>query len=501
MASNILFVVGDATTPDADDANLKTMLEGKGHTVTYIDDGTVTNGDMASYDVTLVSDTCVLASVNGLFYDQSYPLVYYHFQATIDYDMATNEARSGNTTAIDILDNTHPITSGYSTGNLTVLTSAERITESATSGWGAGADNLAESPSSTDTCLGVYDSGATKATGTAPARQAMLFCRATAPSNLTSTGEDVISDTIDWAAGNLGGTTHNLTANALASSTSVDSPALTQVHDLSASALASSSAVDSPALTQTHDLSASEIASTSAVDAPALTEGHSLTANTLNSGTAVDSPAITQVHNLTGSEIASTSTNEAPVITQNHSLIASEIASTTSVDSPALTQVHSLSANEVGSSTTVDSPSLSQNHVLSASEIASQTVVDSPALGSGYALTANEITSQTTIGTPGLGVVHQLIAEALAAASENEVPAITQVHVLTASDLSVSTSVGSPELGSPFYEYPQTVVSAIGHRSANSEIGPVGVGSKVKVLSANSAIGSKAVNSTIKELI
>ena len=266
---------------------------------------------------------------------------------------------------------------------------------------------------------------------------------------------------------------HSLTANALTSASSVDSPAITQEHDLTANALTSASSVDSPSLSQVHGLSASSLASTSTIDSPALSQGHSLTAtgltststigspsvsqeHSLNAGelssnTAVDSPALGQVHDLTAGELSASSSVGSPSVSESHTLTANGLSSSTNVGSPGITQAHSLTASELSVVSSVESPALGQVHALNAVGLSAGTEVGTPTLTEEGELVAVGLVSSTSLGSPALSQAHTLTASGIVSSSEIEAPAISQTHALNAVGLDSSCTVGSPELSENGY--------------------------------------------------
>ena len=397
---SVLFLVANKTALGAVDQNIYDVLAAASWSITLQSFSLAANSDATGLDVVLVSNQGNSLPISGLFYDQAVPIVCIERVFGDTWNFGTAADRSGSSqTDTAIVDNSHYITDGLSVADLAVASPAVRMNY--VTGTGTGAEILSEIVSGDsragDASLVVYEQGAAMANGaTAPERR--VYTWFTGDGNLNAAGEALFIRCMDWAAYNTGGGSHSLTANALTSGSSVESPAITQAQSLTATALNSASSVERPAITQAHGLTASALASASLVDSPALTQVHDLTGNSLTSASSVGTPILTTVPG-------------------SHTLTADSLDSASSVDSPALTQVHGLTATALDSATLLDSPALTQAHILAATALASATSTGSPALGLTSVLAANGLTSASLVGSPALSQVHALSADSLAVAT------------------------------------------------------------------------------------
>lgn len=207
MAFTLLFVVGDDTTPDADDAALKLVMEDFGYTVTYADDDDADlNTQMASYDVTVISDTCDATKINTDMYDQAHPILLYHQDLLDDYNFVSSGqgVTVSSYTDIDVQTIADDITGSIpSTGDLEMLTIATPLGYAPTANWGSGATILAEESSSSNAVMATYESGANLSTGTAAERRAFVgFLAGSGPSRLSLGGKSFLYKTLIWLEGN-----------------------------------------------------------------------------------------------------------------------------------------------------------------------------------------------------------------------------------------------------------------------------------------------------------
>lgn len=244
------------------------------------------------------------------------------------------------------------------------------------------------------------------------------------------------------------GTTHNLSADDINVSPSVDSPALTQTHELSANSLASATSVDNPALTQTHTLTGNSLSLDTSVGNPALIQDHTLSAENIVSATTVGNPTLTQTHTLAGDNIASATSVGNPELSVTGTLNADNLTVTAALETPTLTQDHQLSANGLTVTTNVFSPVMTQDHTLSASNLVLATEVGNPTLsvdGTHY-LNADNLVVSPSVGSPTLTMTHSLSADDLTIISIVGAPTLTQDHTLTVDGLTVAVQVGNPVL-------------------------------------------------------
>jgi len=199
-----------------------------------------------------------------------------------------------------------------------------------------------------------------------------------------------------------GGGGTSLTADSLASTSSVGSPALSQVHALAGAGLAALSVVGAPALMQGHSLAGSSVVSASSVSAPALTQSYSLTGSGLVSASSVSTPALSQVHSLSGADLVSASYVSSPSMGGGVALTPDGLVSASYVSAPAITQAHSLSGGTVSASFALSTPVLSQAHSIAAAGLVSASDVGAPALTQTHALSGAGLVSGSYLSQPVL---------------------------------------------------------------------------------------------------
>lgn len=203
IPQTMLFIVGDSTAPAAADVAIKAGLEARGWAVTYADDDTFVNADATSYSAVLVSDSVAVAPLSADLYDQVKGWVLLDRGLTDDWliDSAGAANMPAAIATINILTNSHPITSPNSTGSLTILSSTRTMAEITKTNLGAGATILAEhTTDNTQATLVAYETGSALSGGSsAPARR-VYSCMQNCGSQLNSDGLDLLSRCLLWVA-------------------------------------------------------------------------------------------------------------------------------------------------------------------------------------------------------------------------------------------------------------------------------------------------------------
>lgn len=203
IPQTMLFIVGNSAAPAAADAAIKTGLEARGWTVTYADDDTFVNADAASYSAVLVSDSVAVAPLSADLFDQAKGWVLLDRGLTDDWliDSVGAANMPAAIATISILNNSHPITSPYSTGTLTILSSTRTMAEVVKTNLGAGATILAEhTTDNTQATLVAYSTGSALSGGSsAPARR-VYSCMQSCGEQLNTDGLDLLSRCLLWVA-------------------------------------------------------------------------------------------------------------------------------------------------------------------------------------------------------------------------------------------------------------------------------------------------------------
>lgn len=125
--ASIAFLVADTGSLTSKETAIKNRVEGWGWTVTLKDDdATPDSWDSTTYDGVIISQSVTSSSVTWLC-SKAVGFLSYELYLVDDFDMGDPNPATPSITQINIVDNTHYITSPYSTGNLTVLTSAKDV--------------------------------------------------------------------------------------------------------------------------------------------------------------------------------------------------------------------------------------------------------------------------------------------------------------------------------------------------------------------------------------
>ncbi|MEM6799272.1 MAG: LamG domain-containing protein, partial [Planctomycetota bacterium] len=205
-AADVLLVTANSTLT-TQETQRKTRFEAWGHTVTTIEDGdSQANFDsaMASVDVVYVSEEVSASSVGYKLRLATVGVVSEERALDDEMGFSTANGVDWNGTTVTVTDNTHPITSSFSTGSLTIVSSTQTL--SYTSGAEAsGAQALISYGGAHD--LAVFEVGAALANtyssnSTAAGRRVRLPWGGDSfqASSLNSNGLLIAQNAIDWAA-------------------------------------------------------------------------------------------------------------------------------------------------------------------------------------------------------------------------------------------------------------------------------------------------------------
>ncbi|MEM6257051.1 MAG: LamG-like jellyroll fold domain-containing protein [Planctomycetota bacterium] len=205
-ANRLLLVAGSGSSPSSQDLARKTFFESLGYVVTVIDDSdsqATYDAAVAVNDVVYVSEETSSSSVNTKLRDVSIGVLNDEGYLYDDFGFSTSPGSSHNdVTAIDLTDNSHPITSGLSLGSLSLVSSGDFDNWYATSAIASGVTVLADhSGSATDPVLMVADVGDSLHYGTAAGRRVMMPATDDLDfANLSTDGQTLYRQAIAWAA-------------------------------------------------------------------------------------------------------------------------------------------------------------------------------------------------------------------------------------------------------------------------------------------------------------
>ena len=207
--NRLLLVAGNGASPSSTDLNKKAMFESWGYVVTVIDDGasaSVYDAAVMVNDVVFVSEEVYSGRVNTKLRDVTIGVVNDEAYLHDDFGFSSTNSRSGvSSDSIDLVDITHPITSGFSVGSLVFHNGPIKV-RYITGSMPSGVTVLADVPGSgTNANFLAADVGDQLHYGPAAGRRVMFpATNDLNVNNLNSDGQTLLRRSIDWAAGQEG---------------------------------------------------------------------------------------------------------------------------------------------------------------------------------------------------------------------------------------------------------------------------------------------------------
>lgn len=201
----IKLIVGDAAAPQTVDTYVKGLLEGLGHTVTLTSDETAE--DLTGVDGIVISESCSTTTLGTKYNTAAVPLITHEAFYIDTLRLSSNEGGdSSGQTQMTVLDDTHPIMNGpfaALTGTVTLLSAGGNLPFGFSGTFGSGVSILAQQTSdSSHINVVAAESGATLASGTAPARRAFVTVPINSDvANVTADAEALIKNAYVWAFG------------------------------------------------------------------------------------------------------------------------------------------------------------------------------------------------------------------------------------------------------------------------------------------------------------
>lgn len=201
---SVLLVVNDILSLTTTDTAIQGLLATLGYSVTTIEDSTVTSGSSAGYDAVVVSYGSA-GSVGNTLQNITEPLVSCYTPVSNNSEISDTASNGFSETAINIVDNTHPITTGLSTGDLTVTSTNQMIAYTPDAGVGSGATILGErSGDATNNLLFIYDAGDTLSDlSVAAGKRVFTWVSSATLPNHTTAGNDLLKKVFQWAVGEI----------------------------------------------------------------------------------------------------------------------------------------------------------------------------------------------------------------------------------------------------------------------------------------------------------
>lgn len=207
-----LALIGSSIPPTAADEGVAEFLHAQGYEVDHFDDEPMNRPSASQlaqdYDLVLVSSTVLSANIDAEFRNEPVPVIFWE-QALLPApreSMASGGLVVGGTTTISITDNSHPVTQGLALGSHLLYATPSNMSV-ATSPLGAGATALAiRAGAPAEAALVVAEAGAPLLGGhVAAARRVFMFLEDSSWLAVTSVGETLLSQAVDWCLGGAGG--------------------------------------------------------------------------------------------------------------------------------------------------------------------------------------------------------------------------------------------------------------------------------------------------------
>lgn len=204
VAGNLVMVVG-STTLSTDDQIKSALFEGWGWTVTAIDDGTADYSTAAANnDVMYISESASGSTVGTKATNLDIGVVSEENLLDDDMEFSSSPVDRADVggTQIDIVDNSHYITSTFSTGVLTIYTSSTNNYENRAT-VASGAEVLAEGVGSNYATLMAFDTGATldDLSSAVNRRVGLTAFNQSDPTLWNNDARTLVMRALDWAAG------------------------------------------------------------------------------------------------------------------------------------------------------------------------------------------------------------------------------------------------------------------------------------------------------------
>ncbi|MEM1211899.1 MAG: LamG domain-containing protein [Planctomycetota bacterium] len=201
--TDLLFIANSASSYDSYDQAKIDLFEGWGYTVTVAaqtDSAADLTAAAEANDVVYISESVASGTVNTKIRDVATGIVCEEGFLLDDFNVSTSGSGSSSEDEINVTVDSHPVTAGFSTGTLQLSSSNQGMRTY--SNLASGAETLALSTGGA-AILVVVDTGATLHTGTATGRRVFTPHGQTNwdPDTLTSNGQTLIRQAIEWAAG------------------------------------------------------------------------------------------------------------------------------------------------------------------------------------------------------------------------------------------------------------------------------------------------------------
>lgn len=194
---NVLLSVDDAGSPSAGDAAIFTLLNSQGnYTITYATDNSLSKDVAEQYDLVIFGPSSTShdnklrwANVNMVFCT--------HQDVNTMWVANTGTTGGGNATTLEITNNSHPVTTGLSS---VVTVTSTGTNQTSISGLAQGFQKLGENVNNGNVAIAVMENGAATSEWWSLGRKGFLPFSDIGYQNLTTTGEQLVVNMMDWVA-------------------------------------------------------------------------------------------------------------------------------------------------------------------------------------------------------------------------------------------------------------------------------------------------------------
>lgn len=191
-----LMSVDNAASPSSGDAAMKALLEANGFAVTYVTDNNITKSQAEGYDLVIIGPSST--SHDSKLKWANVSIVWMNHQDLSSNWVANSSTTNGSTSTINITDTSHPITSAFSPGNLSIFTGNHPIANHSQDA--PGLRRLAQASHNGNTALGYIEAEGARYEWWALGRIVTLPLSESGAQNLTTDGETLVVNACRWAA-------------------------------------------------------------------------------------------------------------------------------------------------------------------------------------------------------------------------------------------------------------------------------------------------------------
>ncbi|MCG8508492.1 MAG: PA14 domain-containing protein, partial [Rhodospirillales bacterium] len=202
----IVLIAGNGSSPSSQDLARKTLFESWGYIVTVLGDSDSQaeyDAALADADVVYISEEASSGDVHGKIDDTTLGVVIEELYNHDTFGLTSGNGDEFTDNEIDIVDDSHYITSEFGTGSLTITSSNEPLVRAGSSTIASGATVLAEQDGGSRSVLAVIEVGGGLIDGSSAAGRRVFLPIAGGSfdyNELNADGQTLVQRAIAWAA-------------------------------------------------------------------------------------------------------------------------------------------------------------------------------------------------------------------------------------------------------------------------------------------------------------